>query len=41
MDKFLNNLEFQINENRYMFELSPGDKTEGEKSQSMWAFFLI
>ena len=33
MDKFLNNLEFQANESRDMFELSPGDKTRGEKSQ--------
>ena len=37
MDKFLNNLEFLTNELRDMFELSPGDKTWGEKSQSMWA----
>lgn len=37
MDKFLNNLEFLTNELHDMFELSPGNKTWGEKSQSMWA----
>lgn len=41
MDKFLNNPEFLANDIYYMFELSLGDKTRGEKSQSMWAFFLI
>ena len=33
MDKFLNNPEFLANESRDVFELSPGDKTGGEKSQ--------
>ena len=33
MDKFLNNPEFLANELRTTFELSPGDKIRGEKSQ--------
>lgn len=41
MDKFLNNPEFLANELRGAFKLSPGDKIRGEKSQSMWAIFLI
>ena len=33
MDKFLNNPEFLANELRGTFELSPGDKIWGKKSQ--------
>ena len=33
MDTFLNNPEFLENELRNVFELSPGDKIRGEKSQ--------
>lgn len=33
MDKFLNNPEFLANELRNAFELSPGDKIRGKKSQ--------
>lgn len=33
MDKFLNNPDFLANELRSTFELSPGDKIRGEKSQ--------